>query len=269
MVLKRIRKDLNQIGTTAAIRAQRNEMIANFIRSNLDMRTIDVATKFNISSDIVERIRNQYNIPHPSSTHLYHELKKEERLSNNIIRRDKQTRMTGIDTPIILNAAEKWCNITDFPNYSVSNFGRIRNNTTNVLLKMQQNERGYWIINLYNCGTRKVKRVHRLVAEAFIPNPFNKPEVNHKDGNTANPYVGNLEWSTKIENMEHASREGLLTTATITPETAKLICKALTTRKADGKSLSVVAKEFNIPLTLIQRISQRKSWVSISKNYSW
>lgn len=58
-------------------------------------------------------------------------------------------------------------------------------------------------------GTQQRVRVHRLVAEAFIPNPDNLPQVNHKDGNKANNKIENLEWRTIRENLLHAFRTGL------------------------------------------------------------
>lgn len=66
-------------------------------------------------------------------------------------------------------------------------------------------------INLYNKDNPKGKKVliHRIVAEVFVPNPDNLPEVNHKDGNKLNNCVDNLEWVTRKGNMEHAMFKGL------------------------------------------------------------
>jgi hypothetical protein len=72
-------------------------------------------------------------------------------------------------------------------------------------LKTTVNNRGYYSVGI----RRKTHMVHRLVAQAFIPNPLNKPFVNHIDGNKLNNTVSNLEWCTAAENNEHARLTGL------------------------------------------------------------
>lgn len=59
-------------------------------------------------------------------------------------------------------------------------------------------------------GKRKRCQVHRLIAQAYIPNPENKPQINHKDGNPLNNHIDNLEWVTQSENMQHAQEAGML-----------------------------------------------------------
>ena len=68
---------------------------------------------------------------------------------------------------------------------------------------------GYHCVKLFNAEGRKSFLLHRLVAEAFIPNPDNKPEVNHDNGNKADCSKGNLEWMTSAENKLHARQTGL------------------------------------------------------------
>lgn len=94
-------------------------------------------------------------------------------------------------------------------NYSVSDKGEIRNDTTNYLLKLAL-QQGYYHVNLSINKKSKRFRVHRLVAEAFIPNPENKPYVNHIDGIRSNNEIKNLEWCTPAENTQHAIRTGLM-----------------------------------------------------------
>ena len=76
-------------------------------------------------------------------------------------------------------------------------------------MKQSENYKGYLIIQLYKQGKRKTKAIHRLVANAFIDDPLNKPQVNHKDGNKQNNNISNLEWCTQSENNFHAYKMGL------------------------------------------------------------
>lgn len=96
--------------------------------------------------------------------------------------------------------------------YEISNLGRIRNTKTKKIRKINLYKTGYCFVS-GSLGSRENKitfRIHRVVAETFIPNPNNLPEVNHKDGNKSNNQVSNLEWCTGAENMKHASENGLL-----------------------------------------------------------
>lgn len=105
---------------------------------------------------------------------------------------------------------EIWKTINDFPNYEVSNLGRVRNKNTKKLLCARIGREGlYYSVYLINNSKENTQRVHRLVAKAFIPNPENKPMVNHIDGNKLNNNVNNLEWVTAKENNNHAVRTGL------------------------------------------------------------
>jgi len=97
---------------------------------------------------------------------------------------------------------EEWRIIKDFPNYSVSNFGNVKNNKTNRIMKLNV-KCGYYHISLNNNTDKKTFKVHRLVALAFIENTHNKPEVNHKDKNKLNNNINNLEWMTRKENNQH------------------------------------------------------------------
>ena len=92
-------------------------------------------------------------------------------------------------------------------NYSVSNLGEVKNDSTGRILKQANHSHGYKNIQI---GKGNTKYIHRLVAGAFIPNPENKPEVNHKDGNKQNNNVDNLEWVTSSENKQHAESNGLV-----------------------------------------------------------
>ncbi len=112
---------------------------------------------------------------------------------------------------------EVWKDIKDYEGlYQVSNMGRVKamekfkkvcggglQKRPEIILKISC-KYNYQFLLLHNCGKTQNKYVHRMVAEAFIPNPHNKKTVNHKDGNKHNNHVDNLEWATQSENAYHA-----------------------------------------------------------------
>lgn len=94
--------------------------------------------------------------------------------------------------------------------YIVSNHGRVKSFMSNKLLNLQDNGAGYLRVELWKDKTGKKTYVHRMVAEAFLPNPLHKKEVNHKDSNPRNNAVENLEWVSSSENSRHAVYKGAL-----------------------------------------------------------
>lgn len=105
---------------------------------------------------------------------------------------------------------EIWREVSNNPNYRVSNSGRIMRVDTQHEKVPRRDTNGYYTTDLYHNGRAQKVRVHRVVAQEFIPNPDNKSDINHKDGNKNNNSVDNLEWVTKSENMLHAYRTGLV-----------------------------------------------------------
>ena len=112
----------------------------------------------------------------------------------------------GMEDNQVLNI-EEWKQIPNLP-YEISSLGKIRNLQGKVLKTYIQNS-GYEQIKINYQGLHIHKSIHRLVAEAFIPNPLNKEYVNHIDGNKLNNTVDNLEWCTNSENILHARKTGL------------------------------------------------------------
>lgn len=104
------------------------------------------------------------------------------------------------------NNVEIWKDIKGFETYQVSNLGRVKSNRSRKTILKPNDLKGYQQVTLINNNERKSFLVHRLVAKAFIPNPNNYQEVNHKDENKANNSVSNLEWCNRTYNCNYGDR---------------------------------------------------------------
>jgi len=145
--------------------------------------------------------------------------------------------------------------------------------TKGDLRSLADNGTGYLSIQLASYkddnGKFKSKRrhIHRLVAEYFLPNPENLPQVNHKDCNKANNHVDNLEWISGSDNIKHAHKEGRMikrtTDANIVILTVDQV-KECYTRVKSGEGLSEVARSMGKPRTTISSILNKRSRVDIT-----
>lgn len=171
---------------------------------------------------------------------------------------------------------ELWRPCKQYPVYEVSNLGRIRNSETKYIRSINI-IRGYGYVTLKIKGKPKTCQVHRLVAEAFVPNPENKPQVNHKDCNKLNNQSYNLEWATRSENIKHAYDNNLVSkmekNTKLTEEEVIEICKLLekgVSRKEIVKTLNLTEKydEKNLK-SIISRIRVRECWTRISKDFNF
>ena len=165
---------------------------------------------------------------------------------------------------------EIWKPIADQEYFKVSNFGRIKHLEHRDSIGRQIRERickqsrlrnGYLVVTALR-GFRFGDLVHRQVAAAFIPNPDQKPQVNHKDGNKENNHVSNLEWSTGSENTQHAYNTGLSKKGSDHGQ-AKLTESDVLRIRNSLESQRALAAQFGVSQMQISYIKRKLSWSHI------
>lgn len=107
-------------------------------------------------------------------------------------------------------AKDEWKRIPGFEDYMACKTGEIYSTKTKRVLKQTPTKDGYLKTTLWKKGKGTTKKSHSFIAVTFIPNPLDKPQVNHINGDKQDNRIGNLEWVTQKENIEHAVRIGLI-----------------------------------------------------------
>lgn len=176
---------------------------------------------------------------------------------------------------------EEWKDVEGFPNYMISDEGRLYAKTHSTvfkdgrkrefqgkIIKICKTKNGYGIARLSNNGVKSGKYIHRLVATHFLENPLDKKEINHKDGDKSNNRLTNLEWCTSKENKKHGWENDLYKPHNnmkgvnhgnhkLTEKEVLSIRKFYDNHQKSLKELSVL---FNTPHSTIQKIVYRKTW---------
>jgi hypothetical protein len=163
---------------------------------------------------------------------------------------------------------ERWATIDKWPNYAVSDHGRIkrltsRNNAVAGKILAAFLVAGYLSVNLLHGGKRESVRVHRLVAEAFIDNPEGLPEVNHIDTDRANAHYSNLEWVSRSGNRYHAYKTGNLSAVGSKNGYSKLTEEAVLEIRSLGGSDKALAHKFGVSVATIKDVKSRRTWTHV------
>ena len=158
----------------------------------------------------------------------------------------------------------EWRTVKEYDHYEVNQYGDIRHKKRQYILKPRQNKGGYLYVNFKINGRNTNFAVHRIVANAFIPNPKGYTEVNHKDYDRTNNCVSNLEWVTSSENKQHAYK---------LQDNKNSRGKQVEQYTKDGKyiktyeSLSMAAKDFNCSVCAISNCCLGRS--KSSQGFLW
>jgi len=172
---------------------------------------------------------------------------------------------------IINLEGEDWIAVNNYETrYHISNLGRLKSlnyNHTNqeCLLKHNIDKDGYYTYGLFDGKKQTTFKAHRLVAIHFIPNPLNLPEVNHKKGIKSDNRASELEWSTTADNIRHSLQTGLKIMpkgeeSSLSKLTETQVLEIRNIHKNNRKGYVLTAKQYNVSVSLISAIVNRKIW---------
>lgn len=169
-----------------------------------------------------------------------------------------------------MKMTEKWLPVIGYEStYEVSNYGQVRRSSggqgcrAGRILTPAIDNLGYARIHLHQHGISRTLKLHRIVAAAFVSNPNNYPEINHKDGVKANNKATNLEWTTRSKNIQHAFDTGLKfpsrSNVKLTDDKVLQIRKL----RRDGLTLRALADLFNVGETTISHVVHYHYWTHL------
>lgn len=168
------------------------------------------------------------------------------------------------------NEKREWRDVVGYEGlYVVSNDGYVKGVKTGKILKFSHTYNGYPRVKLYMDAKGKEKLVHRIVADAFVDNHDNKPQVNHKNGIKSDNHIGNLEWVTQSENLSHAAKSGLIDISKMTSVTSKRVIQ----KDMGGKilriwdSMSEAAREMGLQVANISNCCSGR--IKSTGGYKW
>jgi len=259
---------------------------SNYIKDNLSFGTT-------LSSDIVDRLPlgGDFFIMNKKCLQCLKEkdlelfsidsmgkLKRKSRCKDCINESNRNRSLSKYEKLKIIDInGEIWKDIVGYEGiYMVSNFGRVKSlyrqqknksslfTTFEKLRKLYINE--YYVFNTGVTGSTKTIRVHRAIAQCFIPNPENKPCVNHIDGNKLNNSIENLEWVTFKENTVHGVQNGLIKVYGENSHWAKLVESQVIDIYTSKESTRELAGRYGVNDETIRKIKIGVNWKRITKN---
>lgn len=158
--------------------------------------------------------------------------------------------------------------LKEYPQYGVTSCGKVFSKTPNRYISCKGDKNGYIRVALSHPITKKLKtfKIHRLVGLLYLPNPENKPEINHKNGNKQDNRAENLEWVTTQENITHAVENKLRSTKFGTLSSKAFLDKShleyIYNKKLEMRSIRAIAKSLGSKESIVSSVLRGTRYVS-------